>query len=230
MQNLKFKIQNSKLRNYFKVCNLHFAFCNSRRGFTLLELTISIAIIGIIVLILIGAMRLGLRSVESGEKRIESLERMRSSLNIIDSQIQSYFPLTYDEEGVKKYYFKGEREFMQFATNYSVWGGEKGYVIATYTVIHGDNRKQVLFVSENTVGMEKQRDAKLFDSFERIYFEYFYKDPTEQEGKWIEKWPDDITIPERIRVHLIEGTRDISLIIPLRANKSFSDSAGAGSF
>ncbi len=204
---------------------------NSCSGFTLFELTISIAMIGIIVLIIISAMRLGSRSVESGEKRIESLERMRSSLNIIDSQVQSYAPLTYEEEGVRKYYFKGEKEFMQFSTNSSIWSGEKGYIIATYSVKSGDHGKQVLYVSENIVGMGGEREAKLFDTFERIYFEYFFKDPTEQEGKWIEKWPDEITIPKKIKVHLIEGTRDLSLIIPLRANKSFSDSAtGAGSF
>ena len=93
-------------------------------GFTLLELVISIALIGIIVVIVIGAMRLAAKSIESGEKRIESLERMRTSLNIIDSQIESYVPLTYEDNAEKKYYFKGEQESMLFSTNFSIWGGE----------------------------------------------------------------------------------------------------------
>ena len=98
-------------------------------GFTLLELTISIMLIGIIVLIIVGAMRLGMRSVEAGERRIDTFERSQSSLNIIDSQIQSFVPLTYvSEDGTNKYYFSGERESMQFSTNYSIWGGERGYV------------------------------------------------------------------------------------------------------
>jgi general secretion pathway protein J len=62
-------------------------------GLTLLELIISITIIGIIILIITGAMQLSFRSVESGEKKIEALERMRSSLAVIDSQIQSEIPL-----------------------------------------------------------------------------------------------------------------------------------------
>jgi prepilin-type N-terminal cleavage/methylation domain-containing protein len=191
-------------------------------GFTLLELTISIALIGIIVLIIAGAMRLGFRSVDSGEKRIESLERMRASLNIIDSQIQSEIPLTYDDEGAIKYYFKGEREFMQFPTNYSIWGGENGYVTVTYKIETGDNGKQVLFVSENIVGMEGKRDTKLFDAYEMIYFEYFYKDPTEEEGKWVDQWTDDVNIPEKIKLHLVEGARDLSIIIPFRARGSLT--------
>ena len=187
-------------------------------GFTLLELTISIALIGIIVLIIAGAMRLGFRSVDSGEKKIESLERMRASLNIIDSQIQSEMPLTYDDEGVRKFYFKGERKFMQFATNYSIWGGEKGYVVAAYKVESGDNGKEVLYVSENIIGIEGKRDTKLFDNFETIYFEYFFKDPTEEEGEWVDQWTDEkVNIPEKIKLHLVEGTRDLSMIIPFRA-------------
>ena len=86
------------MKNYGRsfISNSKFLILNSRRGFTLLELIISITLLGIIVLVTVGAMRLGSRSVDSGEKRIASLERIKSSLNIIESQIQSEVPLTYD--------------------------------------------------------------------------------------------------------------------------------------
>jgi general secretion pathway protein J len=199
-------------------------------GFTLLELTISIALIGIIVMITIGAMRLGSRAIESGEKRMDYFERTRASFNIIDSQIQSSVPLTYEEEdGKKKYYFQGQREFMQFATNYSVWGGEKGYVVVAYTVKAGDNGKQVLYVSENTVGIESVRETKLFDTFDRIYFEYFYKDPTEEKGRWMEQWTGKVGVstPEKVKFHFVDGTRDLSLIVPFRV-RTISALAEAG--
>jgi len=199
---------------------------NCQKGFTLLELTVSIAIIGLIVLIVAAAMRLGYRTVDSGEKRIESLERMRASVNIVDSQIQSEMPLTYDDEGETKFYFKGERKFMQFATNYSIWGGEKGYVVAAYKVESGDNGKEVLYVSENIVGVESKRETKLFDNFETIYFEYFFKDPTEEEGEWVEQWTDEVNIPEKIKLHLVEGTMDRSIIIPFRARGSLQAAPG----
>ncbi len=194
-------------------------------GFTLLELIISITLLGIIVIITVGAMRLGARSVDSGEKKIESLERIKASLNIVESQIQSEIPLTYDEEGVKKYFFKGDRESLQFSTNYSIWGGQKGYVIVTYRVESGDQGKQVLYASENIVGIEEKRDAKLFDAFDKIYFEYFYRDPTEEQGKWIEQWTDDTTIPEKVRLHIITKTKDFSMIIPVRVQGTMSQIA-----
>ncbi len=191
-------------------------------GFTLLELIISIGLVGIIILITAGAMRLGARSIASGEKKIESLERIRTSLNIIDSQIQSEIPITYYEEDVRKYYFKGEREFMQFSTNYSIWGGERGYVIVTYKVESGDYGKQALYASENIIGIDEARETKLLDAFDGIYFEYFYKDPTEEEGEWVEQWTDDVNIPEKVILHLVEGTKDLSMTIPFRTRGSLN--------
>ena len=117
---------------------------------------------------------------------------------------------------MKKYFFKGDRESLQFSTNYSIWGGQKGYVIVTYRVESGDQGKQVLYASENIVGIEDRRDAKLLDTFDKIYFEYFYKDPAEEQGKWIEQWTDDTAIPEKVRLHLITKTKDLAMIIPVR--------------
>jgi general secretion pathway protein J len=191
-------------------------------GFTLLELLISIVMLGIIILIVAGAMRLGFRSVDAGEKKAESLERFRSSLNIIDSQIQSLFPITYDEEGTQKSNFTGSRESLQFSTNYSIWGVQKGYVIVSYNVSSEDTGKPVLYASENIMGMEDSRETKLLDSFDEIYFEYFYKDPTEEEGKWVEEWTDTVKLPEKIRLHLVSGQRDLSFIIPVRVRVSIA--------
>jgi len=198
-------------------------------GLTLLELIISIAIVGIIVLIIGGAMQLGFRSVESGEKKIEALERMRSSLMVIDSQVQSEIPLMYDDEGERKYYFVGDRGFLQFATNYSIWGMGQGYSIASYTVETEENGKQVLYATENTVGIETTRTVRLFDAFDSIYFEFFYKEPTEEEGMWVEEWTDEFNFPEKIKLHLVEGMNDFSMLIPLRAQGSLAQTSG-GSF
>jgi prepilin-type N-terminal cleavage/methylation domain-containing protein len=191
-------------------------------GFTLLELLISIVMLGIIILIVTGAMRLGFRSVDAGEKKTESLERFKASLNIIDSQIQSLLPLTYDEEGTQKSNFTGSRESLQFSTNYSIWGVQKGYVTVSYNVSSEDIGKPVLYASEKFMGMEDSRETKLLDSFDEIYFEYFYKDPTEEEGKWVEEWTDSVKLPEKIRLHLVSSQRDLSFIIPVRVRLSIA--------
>lgn len=194
-------------------------------GFTLLELTISITLLALIVIIILGAMRIGIRSVESGEKKIASFERIRASMNVLDSQIQSHIPLTYVQEGEAEvhFYFRGERRSLQFTTNYSIWGGEKGFVLAEYSVRSTDNGRQFLAVSEQVVNMGTKREATLFDTFENIYFEYFYKDPFEETGRWVDQWTETNQIPEKILLHFIDGPRDLSLIIPVRVRGTLTD-------
>ncbi|MEJ2697492.1 MAG: prepilin-type N-terminal cleavage/methylation domain-containing protein [Candidatus Sulfobium sp.] len=201
----------------------------SEGGFTLLELVVAFAILGFIVVIIAGAMRLGIRSVDSGEKRIDSLERLRTSLNILDSQVQSETPLTKDDNGEKKLYFQGERDSMQFATNYSIWGGQTGYVVVNYRVEADADGKQALAASENVIGIDEERDTRLFTGMDSIYFEYFYKGPTDEKGSWIDTWTDDTGIPEKVKVHLVQGRQDFSLIIPMRTFGSIAESAGFGS-
>lgn len=218
-KNTKYKIIHCKERfvPIFEPLSLN----SSSGGFTLLELTISITMIGFIVLIIVGALSLGFRSVESGEKKIESFERVRSSINIINAQIQSQIPLKFvNEDGEEENYFKGESGFMQFATNYSIWGGEKGYVIATYVVENDENGKQMLFVTENVIGMNEYRDVRLFEKVDRIYFEYFVKSEIDEEGFWTEYLQEKNIIPEKIRLHLVNGYRDFSMIIPVMARGS----------
>lgn len=188
----------------------------NKGGFTLLELMLSMAIIGIIALIITGALRLGFRSIDRGEKRIEYLERVRTSLNIIDSQIQSVVPLTFDDNGEKKSYFKGGGDTLQFSTNYSIWGGRKGFVVVSYRVETDTQGRRTLYANEHIVGMEAKREATLFEAFDSIGFEYFFKDPTEEHGKWVEQWTDDVMMPESIRINLVKGTKNFSRIVPVR--------------
>ena len=191
-------------------------FIKVKSGFTLLELMISIAIVGIMVSILVAVLRLGFRSVEAGEKKIESLERVRASFNLIDAQIQSELPLTYEENGENKYYFKGRSDTLEFSTNHSIWEGEKGFVVVSYRVVEESQGKRTLWASENRVGQENKKEIKLLDLFDEMYFEYFYQDPTEEEGKWIDEWTEAAFLPKKIRIHLIKDRKDLSLILPMK--------------
>jgi len=187
----------------------------SFRGFTLLELLISMTLLVLIVVIAIGAMRLGSRSVAAGEKKMEAQERLRTVLSTMDAQIQSQVPLTYEEEGNKKYYFRGDRKTLRFSTNYSIWSGRRGYVIVTYKVEGDPGVQEVLSASEQVPGLEGRRETRFMDA-SLISFEYFLKDAAEEEGKWVEAVSDGLAIPEKIRVGLTLGTKPLSLVFPVR--------------
>lgn len=192
---------------------------NRNAGFTLLELLISITLIAVLLVIIFGAMRLGFRSIDKGQAKIEYLERLRSSLNIIESQIQSNLPLTFTEEGSTKYYFQADNNSVRFASNFSIWNGQNGYVIVSYTIEHDPIGKKSLYAAENIVGTQHENKTKLFDNLDNIEFEFFGKDPLKDNAEWLRQWSNNTAIPEKVRLHIVDGTRSFSLTIPLNAGK-----------
>jgi type II secretory pathway component PulJ len=249
-------------------------------GFTLLELIISISMLVIIIVIISGAMRLASRSITAGEKKIESLERLRTSLSIINAQIQSGAPLMYSDQGAQtqtnlgaqgqatqgaqaqtaqgaqaqatqgqtgqgvkgqtaqgvqaqtipgtqKSYFKGDRNSLQLSTNYSIWGGQKGYVIVSYRVDTGLTGKRSLIASEHIVGIEASRETKLLDGFDDIGFEYFEKGLTVGEpGTWVREWTNDTATPSKIRLYLLSGSKERLMVLPIRATPLIGGARG----
>lgn len=205
--------------------NLVKSYCHARHvrnrrwtneGFTLLELMISFAIIALIVLIIAGAMRLAHHAVESGERKADFLERFRGSISIIEAQVQSEAPLTYTDDAEKKFYFAGEKELLTLATNYSIWGREKGYSLVTYKVESDNNGKKAIAATEQTIGIDSPRETMLLTGFDQIHFEYFYKGPTDEKGSWTDRWTETTSVPEKMYLHLVLDKKDFSMIIPMR--------------
>jgi hypothetical protein len=172
--------------------------------------------LSVIVVILGAALRIGYRSADAGEKRIEEIERLRRSLSIIDAQIQASIPLTFEEQGERKRYFIGEKKGLRLVTNYSIWAGRRGYVVTSYRIDYDAYGKQTLYASENVVGTTAMAETALLKGCDLIEFEYLEKGLTQGETKWVEQWTLDIPVPEKIRVHVRYRGWDHAVIIPTR--------------
>ncbi len=55
-------------------------------------------------------------------------------------------------------------------------------------------------------------------------FEYYYQDPTEEEGQWINEWTEAGFLPKKIRLHLIKDRKDLSLILPMKTEGVLAES------
>jgi general secretion pathway protein J len=197
-------------------------------GFTLLELLISITLLVLIIVLMMGAMRMGSRSVTSGEKKMQEGERYRAVISLLDAQIQSQVPLTHMDEGNRKYYFRGEEKVLRLATNYSLWGAHDGYVLVEYRVeTDPDSGKEILHARESAIGVGEPRDIRLMD-VSSLSFEYFRKDGADEEGKWVASLAESDSVPEQIRMHLTRGNIKTVLLFPLRTGgRTLSLQSGA---
>ncbi len=186
----------------------------NNRGFTLLELLISITMLAVITGIMGWSLNMAHRTLEKGEKKIQNLERRKASFSLVESQISSMMPYQYtDDEGQKKYYFSGNKEKMMFASNYSLWRGTRGNTFVAYDAQTNEQGKKYLRITEQTIGLQTKDESILFDNCTNISFEYFLKNAFE-EGKWIEEWPaDEKAIPEKIKINVAGESKNIALII-----------------
>jgi general secretion pathway protein J len=186
------------------------------KGFTLIELLTSVALLVVVVTMVAGTMRLGYRSVETGERRIEAVERLRRSMSVIDAQIQSSMPLAFEQQGDRKSYFRGDRRSLRFVTNHSLWRGRNGYAVVSYQVEPNAWGRLTLLVSENPVGLAVTAQTRLLVDCDDIEFYYFRKRVAGEEARWVEQWTDDVLTPEKIWFHVRQKGWDSSLIIPVR--------------
>ncbi|MFO7569226.1 MAG: prepilin-type N-terminal cleavage/methylation domain-containing protein [Smithellaceae bacterium] len=190
-------------------------------GFTLLELLIAMSLL-IVVIGLAGlAMRLSFRTVASGEMKVNSLERMRSSMYIVSAQIQSQIPAVDQTDINRKVIFQGDRKSLQFVSGYSIWSGRQGYVHVHYSLRDDEQGKLALLASENIHGKSDKTETTLFDGFDELSFEYFStKRDVRGVGEWTDEWNDVKWVPQIVRMRLTYGEETYVFILPVRAQKT----------
>ena len=183
------------------------------RGFTLLELLISITMLALITGIMGWTLNMAHRTVDKGERKIHYLERVKVSFSLVESQILSLFPYQYDDEGEKKLFFSGGKDKLMFTSNYSLWRGTRGNTFVTYDIQTNEKGKQFLRITEQIIGLEAKNDAILFDDCSSINFEYFLKN-TFEEGKWVDQWPaDEKGLPDKIKINIAYGAKKNALMV-----------------
>lgn len=184
-------------------------------GFTLLELLISLTIMGLIVVVVFGAFRVGIRAWEKGEKDVETHQRQRIVLNLIKRQLASIFVHKVGNGNRRPFFLKGDEKSMEFLSNTSIMpGNQSGLVYARYVVRPEDEgeKERLGFYEKNFAlqDKEKMEDLNEEDFFmlisdvHSIGFEYLKGQDGEEILEWEETWdPDkDKGFPRAVKVTL----------------------------
>lgn len=216
------------------------------QGLTLLELIISMFIMGLIMVVMTASLRLAFRSVEKGDSAMDSLERMRAATRIINAQIQSTIPVSKDEDNdfeddagddeddvfkgfdeeevISLDAMSGDEKSLHFSSALSIWGHTWGGVIVTYETDQDEENMTFLRVTEKNPYTEKTKQTVLLDKMDEIEFNFSYIDDLDIEGEtqWTGKWNKESSLEEESRVlqevglRLKKGEKEMTYIIPVR--------------
>ena len=183
-------------------------------GFTLIELVVTLTILGLILLMIGGALRLGSSAWERGEEKAETYQKRRIVLSLLSQQMKSSFPYKIKAQKAEADYlaFFGKGDSLRFVSTYSLKAKRpEGLVFVIYQVEEGEASEKVLKVYEKRVlnkdFMEETPEGEQFfaliEGLSEIGFEYLEEaEESQSAGEWVESWDakEKKVLPQQVRV------------------------------
>jgi len=189
------------------------------KGFTLLELLIALTIVAVIVVITFGALRIGIRAWEKGEKDVDMRQRQRIVLDLIKRQLASTCVSDVWGRDQQLVSLKGDSKSIGFVSHIPVTPGNRfGLVYVKYAVRQekDGNKEHLTFYEKNIalpdkktgVGNPDEGDfSELLPGMKSIVFEYLKNRPGEEASLWQKSWDPavDKGVPRAVRVTFDEN-------------------------
>ena len=145
----------------------------NQSGFTLLELILSLAIVGIIIALGLGGIRLGISARDVGERKVDTYQRLRIITEQLTQKLQSTYPVFVIQKDVSSaaqklasskriMAFEGESNSLRFVTFASpiTTQGSQAHEVKFYLGKHPKTEKSGLILME--------KDISKGDVFSRI--------------------------------------------------------------
>jgi len=186
-------------------------------GFTLIEVMVTLTILGLILLIISGAFRLGLSAWEKGESTREEYQKVRAISQLVCQQIKSSIPYKIKTQKAEGDYlaFEGKTHSVKFVSALPIKArGPQGFVYAIYEFQEGGEEGGRLVYYEQRVlnknFFEEKPDEELgislYEGISDVRFEYLREeDPEEnQTGDWLDEWnaKEEKELPKALRMKI----------------------------
>jgi len=219
----------------------------SQRGFTLMELMISITLVAAIATGMLMAMRGGLLSLNRTQTRLDENRRALGVQRILSLQLAGAMPVRTGCAGaLSPFAFRGTVAALQMVSTYSMAEGTRGSPhIVEYQVAPDDGGTVKLIVNERLYGgpastasfcgegVALQGSPQPFVAASHLAycrFSYFQMNPDTQfrGGGWVDAW-NDPNMPSAVHIEMAPATADpirlpvVSITAPLYVNRFFDE-------
>lgn len=191
-------------------------------GFTLIELMVSLTLLGLVVAVLAGAVRTGLFGAGVVDERSQAIGDIRLAHGLIRRQLETARPVIWPEGRGQRVAFDGRGEAVDFLTVISPQPGLGGPYAARLTR-DGDALVLLLrLTSGDTEKFDFSRNVErtvLLEGVTGIHFAYFGATAKDAIAKWQPSWTARADLPQAVRVQVdfAEGRRAAwpELTVPL---------------
>ena len=199
----------------------------SSRGFTLLELLIALTIVAVMVVIIFGALRIGIRAWEKGERDVAVRQRQRIVLDLVKRQLASTCVSEVWARDQRLVSLKGDEKSIEFVSRIPMTPGNRfGLVYVKYAVKQekGDDKEHLAFYERNIAllgqenGMSRPDEgefSELIPGMKKIVFEYLKDRPGEEASLWQKNWDPavDQGVPRAVRITIEEDAEKAPIFV-----------------
>ena len=196
------------------------------KGFTLLELMIALTITAVIVVIIFGALRIGIRAWEKGEKDVDIRQKQRIVLDLIKRQLASTCVSNWERD-LQMIPLKGDHNSIAFVSRIPIKPGNRlGLFYVQYAVKQDKNKdkQHLIFYEKNIELPDIKIDAgtldegdfsELLPGMKSIVFEYLKDRPGEKLSLWQKSWDPavDQGVPRAVRITLKENNEKTPIYV-----------------
>lgn len=199
----------------------------TNHGFTLLELILALTIVGTVVLLALGAFRIGQRSWEKGDRVSEKNQRLRIAVDRVRQQLSAATVYIGPGDDDVVLGFEGDRAEIRFVSQVSlIPGQERGLVWVHYRLFETSDQDRVLgFYERPVLALDQPPDDDVLgpEAYYRLIvgmtdaaWEYRGEEATAAEI-WKNTWDsaERLVLPEAVRLTFRSG-KDAPLSVVVR--------------
>lgn len=201
---------------------------SAQKGFTLLELLIGMVLLGLILTLLFGGLRLGSKSWDGGDKRADDSAQLRAVHGFMRRELSQVFPLRWKKEVDTQLAFAGTPDALRFVAPLPVQVSGGGLYLLGLELENGEEGQRLIMkraltdpAAKDFSSLEQGEKSVLADHIEKMSISYFGAVTPASEPGWQEKWDDPQRLPllVRIQVKLNNGHDWPDLTVPLIVEK-----------
>ncbi len=200
-------------------------------GFTLLEMLIGLTLLGLILALLFGGLRLGIRSWDAGSRASEDMARIRVFEGFVRRQLSEIYPYFWKPAGSQTLAFRGDPDAIHYVGFLPAGGGGRNGLYLLSLEVERQERLQRLVLKSLPMtpdardftglpGVEQTVLASgvIAEGVEELVFGYFGSETGQSEPKWLTQWNDPKRLPllVRLRVKLATGQEWPEMVVALK--------------
>ncbi len=174
---------------------------NAPHGFTLIEVMVSLAIIGLIATLMFSGLRVGIDTWERGSAKIRELEERSRVEGLLRRQLSLASATEFSGENGAVVLFTGDSHRLEFVSRYSLFDGTTDARKIDYVVDDGRFTYSEHFLFDYRPGAIIDTERRTLAEFSEVDFRYL---ATDRDGRaeWIENWGLGDGLPRAVQVRI----------------------------